>query len=159
MLRRLRIAVSVLFAILAIAACVLWARSHNWADYRDANPFGSFRVSGTSLDRRLTLSVDQLASPNQEFAQRYAVDIRDVMMTRDDVDVRFSAAAGFGARWSVRPISVALLLPGWIAALIFAALASACWPRWRFRFSLRSLFAATTALAVLLGLINWATSK
>jgi hypothetical protein len=159
MLRRLRISVSVLFAILAIAACVLWARSYGWVDYLGTNLFGSLRLSVISLDGRLTVSMDQLALPDQAFAQWYPADIRDVKMTRADVDDRFSAVAGFGARWSVRPLSTALLLPDWFVALSLAALASVSWPRWKFHFSLRTMLVATTVSAVLLGLIVWAASS
>jgi hypothetical protein len=48
-----------------------------------------------------------------------------------------------------------LILPYWFLTLVAGSLAMLCRLRWPLRFTLRSLFIATTFLAVVLGTIAW----
>ena len=50
-------------------------------------------------------------------------------------------------------------VPTWIITLLFAAAVAIPWIHWQRRFSLRTLLAATTLLAVVLGLAVWAAKK
>jgi hypothetical protein len=61
---------------------------------------------------------------------------------------------GFGKRNTANP-AVVSYIPYWFLALATGLLAAACGKRWPRRFTLRSLFIATTFLAVVLGMIAW----
>ena len=63
------------------------------------------------------------------------------------------ASLGFSA--SIAPNAFMMLLPYWFLVLASGSLGMLFRLRWPWRFNLRSVFAATTFLAVVLGMIAW----
>jgi hypothetical protein len=70
--------------------------------------------------------------------------------TRGTLDSRY----GFGFARSSAGLSI-LMLPYWFLVLVSGSLAMAFQLRWPPRFTIRSLFVATTFFAVVLGMIAW----
>jgi hypothetical protein len=66
----------------------------------------------------------------------------------------------FGFNYAtITPFAVVATAPDWFAILFCAILGGTTWIRWPKRFSLRTLLIATTLVAVVLGLIVWATRQ
>jgi hypothetical protein len=147
LIRRLRIAVSVSFAVVAVALCVLWVRSYwrcdrvIWTD--DA---GTFAVS--TLQGELTIEMLNVRVLLPEGWSRGSFKVYD----GDDnsfSDNERRTLLGFG--WKTGSGSIVADFPIWFLALTCAAL-----PWISLRFSLRTLLIATTLVAVVLGMGVWA---
>jgi hypothetical protein len=153
--RKLRIAWSVWWGAMAALLCVLWVRSY-W-----------------SIDRLL------LQLSPQHGAIIATCQGGGVVAFRPASDapaghsfVHRSAPVGNTDAWSPKQGELKLLIgkfgtvatphtsgvsfPLWFPAAIVAAMGVAPWMRWTYRFSLRTLLLATTAVAVTLGLIIYA---
>jgi hypothetical protein len=65
------------------------------------------------------------------------------------------AALGFNLQFSRAYEFQFLMMPYWFLVLASGSLAAAFQMRWPLRFTLRSLFIATTFVAVLMGMIAW----
>jgi hypothetical protein len=143
--RKLRIAWSVGWGIVAVLLCVLWVRSYWYADdlarfqhgrmYLIESAWGSVRPVYSNKEPPTNLwlfSSDRL--PNDGGSYAHPVFGWDA----DDFPLYFQA-----------------YIPHWIVALLFAIAAVAPWIHWSRRFSLRTLLIATTLVAVVLRLIAW----
>lgn len=140
--RRLRIAWSVMWGVVAVLLCVLWVRSYYRADIVRSK---ALLAEAISVRGKLKLSrIDHFpASPNFDsypFGERAAEVI-------DEHVHRFSESNGFGL-YGGRSV----LFPYSFAAACSLVMAAAAWVT---RFSLRTMLVATTLIAVGLGLIIW----
>jgi hypothetical protein len=143
--RKLRIAWSVVWGIAAVLFVVLWVRSYWRVDGLTARDAG----------RELVLFVE-----HGDFGASY-----DGLPKWSRLDLRWdsgSANPGFhmpglaGFYYGAHPAGnryTLLLLPLWFVALVAAIIGMLPWRR--FRFTLRTLLLAMTAIAALLGLVAW----
>jgi hypothetical protein len=146
--RKLRIALSVFFGVVALSLTALWVRSY-WV-----------------LDDivRTTPTVQQTVCSNKGVLHLVASDpsggyslqpkpgtVTWNRYSRQPSDLR----SGFYWTWS--PKLKAIQSPYWFVILITAAAAAVPWlPWWSNRFSLRTLLIATTLVAIVLGLTIYA---
>jgi len=156
--RRLRFAVSVFFAVLTVVLCVLWVRSYWWFDKYTYGTIGNcgpmFASSQGYVTVRLrqsarsTFSADLVGLVGLESYSNgiFIPDVQNNPLSTDTIRTYFSAGYnGFVA-------------PHWAITLAFAVVAAATWanylvPRVSQRFSLHTLFIATTLVAIVLGLV------
>ena len=144
--RKLRIAWSVGWGVVAVLLCLLWVRSY-------------WRFDGVEYDYR-TSSVDYGECVFGSFNGRLLFGYYPITgesgfywkLARKPED----APADF-FRTPFALTSNATTAPHWFVAILFAALAAAPWIPPSNRFSLRTLLIATTLVALALGLIVWAS--
>ncbi len=147
MTRRLRIAVSIFFAVPAVLLCVLWVRSYWWYDAlqvpisHSKNLFGSSAAGGLAFDTLLVGNV-------RPFGWQ-AILLSDVFASAHPKPPLklFPSFFRFG------PDDV--FVPHWFLVIVSTAIATLPWLHWSNRFSLRNMLIATTLLAVVLGLAIW----
>jgi hypothetical protein len=140
--RKLRIAWSVGWGIVAVLLIIWWAETYSWSDglywkYARAREFIIKAESGIIV----------LA----------AVVIQDAEAQPWPERVRFpkfpgAAVPSFAWRWDAE--GRVLIFPVWLAVAVALGLGGAAWLPWRF--SLRTLLIATTLVAVLLGAVIYA---
>jgi len=144
MTRRLRITVSVFFAVLTVLLCVLWVRSYWRIDYiRYTNSSVTtigYRQGRLCFARRKLL---------QHAGRYHGWEAESLPMT-----IPRNPYSQF--QWSVGPQFANARIPFWLPILLCCLPITAQWiPRPSRRFSLRTLFIAMTLLAVVLGLAVW----
>jgi hypothetical protein len=146
--RKLRIAWSVAWGVVALLLCVLWVRSYWWVEMRFGPAVGERVVCYSSLPgvSRLSFAISDVppwtrASADADFWWTFAVENNSV-----PYQSRF---------WGMFQLSNgAVATPYWFDVLFAASLATLTWlPWWSERFSLRTLLIATTLVAAVLGLI------
>jgi hypothetical protein len=144
--RKLRLAWSVLWGVVALLLCVLWVRSYWVSDILIGN-----EASGPSTHFVLEASGGYLGVSSEGLSLSQIADWR--LASRDTVrgvasriPLRLTHERSGGQEVWATPI--------WIVLLVVSAIAGVPWLR--FRFSLRTLLIATTLVAVVLGLIVWA---
>jgi hypothetical protein len=133
--RKLRIAWSVAWGVVAVLLVVLWVRSYWWID--------GIYIAHTHcgiLERGL-LHIDAGVSSSAAFTQYSYEPYFLYSVWRQQSGVAVNA----------QPLAVVSV---WIPTLLLCVSAVLPWIRWRF--SLRTLLFATTLIAVGLGLIVWA---
>lgn len=145
-IRRVRIAATVFFGVVAVTLGVLWITSY-WRFVTGQGRFAELRsIAFYALDGSATLST-----------------VRDNYVWK----IESWDATGFPAMRQVRDRSLAytfripsnssavtIQLPLWFPALACGLFAAAPWLR--YRFSLRTMLFATTLVAVVLGLVGYA---
>jgi hypothetical protein len=144
--RRLRIATSMFFALIAVALCLLWVRSYRTCDtvsIRDARS-GHFTFlgsnSGTMFLHRSV--VETFPYPGSSFP-RYSYS---AMHTSEP-----QAVFVWNSNFLQGPVGISF--PYWLPTLVAALTAAIPWLRCHF--SLRTMLIATTLVAVALGLGVW----
>jgi hypothetical protein len=181
MLRPLRIAVSVVSGVCCVLVIVLWVRSYFIAE-RLHLPIGSNKsiAFASKQGRFFVLSYLNVSQPNAWKTGLYRHSTTDEE-SFPSWDVADYSRLGFGILHEppytipqlVQPVpgkpgymvtwnggvmmlkGFAVMFPAWFLTLLTAAIAFVPWMPIRRRFSLRTLLIATTAVAVLLGLIAW----
>jgi hypothetical protein len=147
--RKLRIAWSVGWGILAVLLIVLWVRSYWWEDYLHINRADwSFYIAAQRGELMLFFGppVDKVSMwidyGNQEVEHYYR-----------NFDSLLMLGFWFGVE-ELFPGTYSIYLPLAFIVPVFSMLTIAPWINWRF--TLRTLLIATTLVAVLLGLIGYA---
>jgi hypothetical protein len=139
--RKLRIAWSVAWGIIALMLCVLWVRSYWWVDTWYGKHISVASYCGQ-------LAVYLLEQPNTNWKgtslkiEGEVVQMVEVWKIRSKIFDN----AGVGEFGST--------IPQWCAVVLFALMAIIPWISVR-RFSLRTLLIATTIVAILMGVIAW----
>ena len=142
--RKLRIAWSVLWGIVAVLLCVLWVRSYWYADDLVVTLTKVHQLELQSVPGRCIGFIAYAPSrPIRSFARYSSTAPESAAHT-------FAHHGILGGDWTM---STAWAAHGLIAA-IAAMFAVAPWSR-HVRFSLRTLLIATTLVAVVLGMIVW----
>ena len=134
--RKLRIAWSVAWGIVAVLLIALWVRSFYIADIAMGNISASAAFTITSDKGKVGLAVN--AYPNFKPSSWHASYVPAPR------DARTWFAASCRGLWQV----VFLGVPQLLIASIAAVMATAPWISWRHNFSLRTLLVATTFAAV-----------
>lgn len=147
--RRTRIAVSVFFALLAVALCVLWVRSYSKADFFLCNRSRPFRVTASTQRASLLICVGE--SRGMFPSVWHTLSIGAVDPPEPGVQ-GFSVFSQDSA--SISKLNrVGIRFPIWFAVAIVSTVGLLSWhPR---QFSLRAMLIATTLTAVVLGLGVW----
>ena len=152
--RKLRIAWSVAWGVVAVLLCVLWVRSYWWFDVLSLNTRGhawSAMVLRGDLGVQIVPTV--VPAPVLEWhigvtpapaEHTYSLfDGTQMRAMRILAGVHFGTSVAVTAAWFPFPLIL-------VATLLTGALP---WLRWRF--SLRTLLIATTLIAVIMGLVVW----
>jgi hypothetical protein len=153
--RRLRIAMSVFFAVLTVALCVQWVRSYGVRKIRQG-PIGKHVLSIQSAQGELGIGFWDW--PYKTFAWN--------MRTNADTESLWPTVKGespfsnLGIRWYRQsiPDMTLVVVPFWLPVSMAATIAVAPWIIHLRRFSLRTMLIATTLVAVVLGLGVWLAS-
>jgi len=153
--RKLRIAWSVGWGIVALYLCVLWARSYWWSDgmtiaITSTNVLGFGSVQGE-------ITAARIEPPSQVVFDRYQIVSepidRQKPLYRPESMPGYQGAAGFGI--SHAPLFFAICTPDWFLTALAGAFGVAPWIWLPSRFSLRTLLIATTLVALVMGLVVW----
>ena len=148
--RKLRIAWSVAWAVVAVLLCVLWVRSYTSGD--------SIRRAGEENDIALmsVIGTVQLASFHNPLGLRDG----SWRISHTELDPTTGPKNVFQwFDWDNDPsYGLRIITPWWIHVAIVATLGFLPWFSVR-RFSLRTILIATTLVAVGLGLVVWLAAK
>jgi len=153
--RRLRIAVSVFFGVLAVALCVLWVRSYWFFEYVLCPTIATKQIELVSYAGRVGAAILS-GRENRPFGWGLA---SNRIVPDGDADARWArnAESMFShlADASVLKFNAQRIsLPYW--RIVGVAAGFAAFPWIRLRFSLRTLLIAMTLFAVVLGLVCYA---
>jgi hypothetical protein len=135
--RKLRIAWSVAWGIVAVLLVALWARSYWWFD-----SFGAVPICGVSASGKLYL-VKEMTTVT--FGTTMPLGNTRLRVWSVPID-----------QMRVEKASYFAVIPTWVLISVSMFAAVSAWLRWRF--TLRTLLIATTLVAVGLGLIVWLAS-
>jgi hypothetical protein len=132
--RKLRIAWSVTWGVVAVLLIVLWVRSYWWEEsvHYDGQTHYIFALTNWGIVRV------GVTDPNP-----FGDNDGSWIFRRNSADAENASVFDWGSGW--------LTLPYWFILALTASLAAAPWIR--LRFSLRTLLIATTVVAIVLGLI------
>jgi hypothetical protein len=146
--RKLRIAWSVAWGLVAVLLIVLWVRSYYVFDFIS-------RIDGNRFSMTLGSTAGAL-----DFERVDMKLLRDVSPRNHGWRYKAAMPAPLppGFRWRHVPSlgTLQIQIPYW--PLFIGVMALAAFPGVAWRFSLRTLLIVTTLLAVLLGLAVWATT-
>jgi hypothetical protein len=148
MARRLRIAVSVFFALVAVAFCALWVRSYQHVDVGRFALRGNREFSLMSIYGSLFVDVEPINARPAVIPKVNSGPVTPLLVATVKNSPVLAFQSGVNS-WNVRfhhwlPVAFSVVA---CAVTIFAPFR---------RFSLRSLLIATTIVAVLLGFVMWA---
>ena len=146
MARKLRIAVSVLFAAVAVMLCALWVRSYWQADIFSAHISQLLSANGFSANGRIRGMVVDEQYSQEAYSSYVHLDSRSSYRLKNP-PWHFVRHDGF---------TFGFIIPHWFPVLLAIAVVGVPWLRIPTRFSLRTLLIATTLAAVVLGLGVWA---
>jgi hypothetical protein len=153
--RKLRIAWSVVWSVLALLLIALWVRSYYIQDCFRGYPPNSWKYNVMEI-------ASQRGLLGGYFCEGYGP--RNPMLISLPIDDDngwyqwLSSEFGFDiseTKQLIPPRGIAFVFPHWVAVLISITLATAAWIRWHF--SLRTFLIAMTLFAAILGLIVWST--
>ena len=145
--RKLRIGFSAVCAITCVLMIAFWFRRYRRNEVT-AVIRNSTAISVASRDGRLFLSVERMPVKNT------------LIVNSNPIKVRRPQALFQSFLWHNRPPAfIHFAIPYWLPALLSLVLAGLTWVGWSTRFSLRTLFIATTLLAIALGFIAAATQQ
>jgi hypothetical protein len=141
--RKLRIAWSVAWGVVAMLLCVLWVRSRYTFDFVNVPLPGTSGLYVMSREGGLGFLVGQV---------RDVWSIGTLPPPSPISSLPYKRALGF-LQYLKTAGAIRVRAPHLLFLLLSAAAISAPWLRWRF--SLRTLLIATTLVAVAMGLIVW----
>jgi hypothetical protein len=148
--RKLRIAFSAGCGVVCLLLIALWVRSYVLLDHFIVPLHGRSTTEIYSERGTMLCFYFQVSDYRWHYdAARLPTDApRPVLKSRK--------LPGFA--WTrTSPIEAVVIIPFWFPLVTMASLAAATWIRWSRRFSLRTLLIATTLVAVVLGLISYAS--
>ena len=149
--RRVRIAVSVFFALVAVALCVLWVRSQDHIDrltwhYRRPRAIQVGTEPGRIDIKVFTDAPTIIPATNSHPSRQLWTPFVETMRL-------YGGVTNWTPEIMNDPSGTIIAIPQWLLVTMLGLFASASWLITRF--SLRALLIATTLLAVLLGLGVW----
>jgi hypothetical protein len=151
--RKLRIAWSVMCGMLCVLLIALWVRSYSWTDAIQYNPVERYVTGLTS--RQGVVFGGWFRFTDMEDVEELFRSSRWNFVCRpsEPLPPKYS-------RWGVGleesgHFAPYITTPHWFVVALLAASTAIPWLRWRF--SLRTLLIAMTLVAVVLGLVVWAS--
>jgi hypothetical protein len=166
--RKLRIAWSVGWGLVAVLLCVFWVRSCWHKDTVFANLFGRNFQANSELGRLSLATMDRPIGKEMWYAQSESIgDATTTPATDSRSPRRLGASSPTKKHAPIRSFSTTIVntpslnvygvgMPYWAWLLLPAIAAGIPWMGHLRRFSLRTLLIATTLVALVLGLIVWA---
>ena len=158
MLRRLLNIASIVCLVLCVALMGMWVRSDCVHDILKGHFGDKGAMMIYSIPGRLVWYVGTPGTKDNPTSDNYAWSIKSYAMDQVGSPVLPSQGllndVGFVSLALSKEI-LSLVLPYWFLVLTSGSLAMLFQLRWPWRFNLRSLFIATTFLAVVLGMIAW----
>ena len=151
--RRLLNTASIVCLVLCVALMGMWVRSYSATAEGWPNMPGIVIQSVHGVVVLYEHSADRTGLPNDRSSALKAKAKLLYIAAQMSCRGRFSSALGFAHYFSSG--GSLIRLPYWFLVLTTGTLARAFQIRWSPRFTLRSLFVATTFLAVVLGMIAW----
>lgn len=159
LLRYLRIGWTLFFGILCLLIIGLWVRSYWWNDVvfnnHTTTKFGS--NYGVAYFVRLTHPILVTGGTGLGLNDPYGPQANAPPRDGWRLGGRKASVASRRFEWKISSVTQKVMFPYWSPILFFATLAATPWIHWRF--SLRTLLIFTTLVAVVLGVIVWATRK
>ena len=146
--RKLRIAWSVGWDLVVVLLCVLWVRNYWWVDWLPV-PISEKQAIGWGT------------TPGVFFV---VINPRPPWIRGSNSADEWLSLGGYNhsriwGYFGVQDSPIAVIIPCWFCLLLVASIAAFPWlQHLSWRFSLRTLLTATTILAVILGLIVYATN-
>jgi hypothetical protein len=145
-------------SIVCLVACValmgMWARSYSWTDEFYFHPASTSSFVGASAVGRIVVGkVSLQITPPPSLLEFFHRPIAEWRTELAGIDQRWTTVAGFGMLNEANEL--AITMPYWFVVLVVGAPGFAPWSRVKYRFSLRTLFIATSILAIVLGMIAW----
>jgi hypothetical protein len=156
--RKLRIAWSLAWGVVAVLLCVLWVQSYRQRfmvgyNYQINYGFGTH----TSYGRTTFSSYDARGYSGMPMIMTTGFYLKSFGIPPEDDDGRSLSQWGFGIKTKNSPATY-LTVPHWSLVLMTTMLSGVPWLPWLpYRFSLRTLLIATTLVAIVLGLVVWAS--
>jgi hypothetical protein len=149
--RKLRIAWSVTWGLVALLLIVLWVRSYRWEDalvWVQGSARNVFAVGSMFGRVQLTYepggdSEEMLLPPFCRLQRPPARSLKSIPSFALNANANFTS----------------FRFPIWVLVLLAAAIGTTSWLRFSCRFSLRRLLIATTLVAVVLGLAVYTARK
>ena len=155
-MRYLRIAFSATCLIACVLLIALWVRSYSFLDFCEMNVAHGKTLHIQSVNGRLLLF--GLSFNRGSKVGSFSVGTCAPSPLYNECAVTGAAIPGGGVSINVMGTGGGIKIPIWIPVSLAMALASLPWFPWlRWRYSVRTLLIATTLVAVVLGLIVWAT--
>jgi hypothetical protein len=145
--RRTRIATSVFFGVLSLILLMMWVRSYWYFDQVRHSVNGATYAGIDSMVGRIRVSSQTLGNHLPSFTGHSSIDLRDLPQ-RQPKSPTFSWIVTHSGRTMIT-------FPHWLPLVVTAGIATICWLPIDRRCNLRTLFLATTLVAVLLGLGVW----
>jgi hypothetical protein len=158
MLRRLLNIASVVCLVACVALMGMWVRSCFRCDFVRGGLVSSYTVAISSIEGRFVLE-EWSANPSE---LRSGFSRWSMSSSQDCADRQSSIPEGLltpiGFTWRRSWSSLILVLPYYFLVLITGSLSMLLRMPWPLHFTLRSLFIATTFLAIVLGMSAWLDS-
>lgn len=145
--RKLQIAWSAGWGVVAVLLCVLWGRSYH-TGYRAVGQFTA--TYGFRMDSLFGgIKFETIEWSGRSFA------IQSASLVVEDHRFLASHQTVLGFSFGRSGYEYVVILPYWFLVLSSATLVAAPWIRWPKRFGLRTLLIATAIIAVVLGVNVW----
>jgi hypothetical protein len=158
LIRRLRIAVSMFFAVVAVALCVLWVRSYEWRDNLYSNFFPLTVMISSQQGRCAFVAFAGGTGDKKSIFATNSWQLTNYMRYRKEFfpfDHDSNRKLGFDCYY--RGVDYwGVFSPHWFLAFAAAVGVGLAWKPISTRFSLRTLLVVTTLVAVVLALGVWA---
>ena len=152
--RKLRIAWSVVCSIACVLLIVLWVRSYWWMDSLTFK----FPAWQSGIQMNSFQSTTEIGIRDYGFDENFFTVTHERIISRSEIQDDFGRV--LDTRW-FHVIGgrgdILVIVPDWFLMLISIAFAAVSWLPWRF--SLCTLLIATTLVALVLGLIVYATRQ
>jgi hypothetical protein len=152
--RKLRIAWSVVWGVVAVLLICLWGRSYWWIDSAQISITKSQLLIVNFMHGGIGIG-DQYNRADPDVSRWTSFEIERIqrmpLMPREVWDGR---RINWGHESRMRFTEIYIAIPYWLLVPLAIVLATVSWiPQLRYRFSLRTLLISTTLIAVVLGLM------
>jgi hypothetical protein len=164
MLRRLLNIASIVCLVLCVALLRMWARSYYYQDTLSAGITRTHTFAVESIPGRVLFGHLSALVPRERQEWSFNSKLADQIWIKSPITGSLPLLArgtpfGFSifilAPGPLGETGHSVMLPFWFLVLASGSLAMLFQLRWPPQFTLRSLFIATTFLAILLGMIAW----
>jgi hypothetical protein len=155
---------SIVCLVLCVALMALWVRSYDYQDTLTVGITGTQTVALGSVPGRVLFDQWFAYAPHERRGWSIESEPVNATWTKPFPITGPLPLMARGTRFGFTVLNMglgplgtghSLMLPFWFLVFISGSLAMAFQLRWPWRFTLRSLFIATTFLAVVLGMIAW----